>query len=134
MAYWLIKSDPEEYGFDKLTADGKAVWDGVSNPLALQHMRNMRKGEKILVYHTGEERRIVGIAETTGNPYPDPKKKDGKLVVIDIKPLQALEKPVTLDAIKADPSMADFELVRLGRLSVMPVSHDRWDTLLAMGT
>ncbi len=132
MAHWLIKSDPEEYSFQKLVEDGNAVWDGVSNPLALQYMRQMRKGEQVFVYHTGEERRIVGIAEITSNPYPDPKKKDGKLVVVDLKPVRAVDPPVTLDAVKADPSMADFDLVRLGRLSVMPVSPERWTALLAM--
>lgn len=134
MNYWLLKSDPETYTYGTLEQDGKTVWDGVSNNLALQYIRQMKKGDLALVYHSGDEKQIVGVAEITSNPYPDPKLKDGKLVVVDIKADHALAHPVTLAAIKADPSFADFSLVRMSRLSVMPVEKERWAKLLGMGT
>ena len=133
MAHWLLKTEPGEYSFAKLVEEGKTTWNGVSNNLALQYMRQMRKDELVLIYHTGEERQIVGIAQLTSNPYPDPYAKDGKRVVIDLRPVEALATPVTLAQIKADPAFADFELVRLGRLSVMPVSPERWKAIVALG-
>lgn len=132
MAHWLLKTEPSEYSFSTLVKDGKTVWSGVNNNLALQYLRKMRKDETVFIYHTGEERQIAGIAEITSNPYPDPNLKDGKRVVIDLKPLSALNTPVTLAQLKADSSFADFELVRLGRLSVMPVSNEHWKQIIAM--
>ena len=111
MAHWLLKTEPGEYSFSMLVKDSKTVWSGVSNNLALQYLRKMRKDETVFIYHTGDERQIVGIAELTSNPYPDPSLKDGKRVVIDIKPLNPLNKPVTLAQLKDDPSFADFEQV-----------------------
>ncbi len=133
MNYWLLKSDPETYSYGDLEKDGKAVWDGVANNLALQYIRQMKKGDLAFIYHSGEDKHIIGIAEITSNPYPDPKLKDGKLVVMDLKPIKTLAHPVTLAAIKADASFADFSLVRMSRLSVMPVSKERWDKIMEMG-
>jgi predicted RNA-binding protein with PUA-like domain len=128
-AKWLFKSDPEHYSFADLQRDGRTVWDGVSNNLALKHLRSARGGDLVLIYHTGSEKALVGIAEVTGDPYPDPKQSDARLVVVDIKFLQALPQTVSLAEIKQDASLRDFDLVRLPRLSVMPVSDVQWKAL-----
>lgn len=132
--YWLLKTEPSTYAFADLERDGSAVWDGVSNALALRHLRSMKRGDLAFIYHTGDERQIIGIAEVTRDPYPDPKGKDPRLVVIDVKPQKRLRRPVPLAGVKASPEFRDFELVRMGRLSVMPVSESRWKKLLQMGT
>ncbi|MGO9526899.1 MAG: EVE domain-containing protein [Verrucomicrobiia bacterium] len=132
--YWLLKTEPSTYSFAGLERDKRAVWDGVSNPLALKHLRSMRRGDLAFVYHTGDEKQIVGIAEITSDPYPDPKEKDARLVVVDLKPRERLPRPVTLSEVKADAEFRDFELVRMGRLSVMPVSESRWKQLLKMSS
>jgi predicted RNA-binding protein with PUA-like domain len=129
MANWLFKSDPDVYGYDHLEKDKQTVWDGVSNNLALKHLRSCRKGDRVLIYHTGEEKAIVGLAEVVKNPYPDPKKKDEKLWVVDIKAVKRLPRPITLSEIKSRKEFADFLLVRLARLSVMPVSDAHWKAL-----
>ena len=129
---WLLKTEPSVYAYEDLEHDGRAVWDGVSNPLALKHIRSMKAGDLTFIYHTGDEKRIVGIAEIVSDPYPDPKQSDPKLVVVDLKPRQKLAKPVPLAAGKSRREFADFELVRMGRLSVMPVSPQRWKKLLEM--
>jgi predicted RNA-binding protein with PUA-like domain len=130
MAYWLIKSDPETYSLDDLKRDGKTVWDGVANPTALVHMRAMKKGDALFVYHSGAGKAIVGIAEVVSAPYPDPKLGDPKLVAVDIRFREHLEQPVPLSVIKQRKDMADFPLVRFSRLSVMPVTAAQWKTLL----
>ena len=130
---WLFKSDPETYSLSDLEREGKAVWDGVSNNLALKHLRNVRRGDSVLIYHTGDERAILGIAEVLRDAYPDPKRKDSRLVVVDIKAVKRLQRPVSLDEIKKQASLKDFGLVRLPRLSVMPVSESQWTELLALG-
>lgn len=127
--YWLIKSDPDEYSFDDLMRDGFAVWDGVTNNLALQNLRKVKKGDTILVYHTGAEKALVGLATATSHPYPDPKADNEKLVVIDIKAKKRAKRPVTLGEIKSLPEFAEFQLVRMSRLSVMPVSVDEYRRL-----
>ena len=132
MSFWLLKSDPETYSYDSLEGDKKTVWDGVSNPLALKHIRGMKKGDEAFVYHSGAEKSIIGIAEIVSDPYPDPKQKDQKLVVVDIRAKGRLTHPVTLAAIKGRKDFADFLLVRMSRLSVMPVTAEQWKTLLAM--
>lgn len=132
MAFWIFKTEPESYSFADLVRDGGTVWDGISNNAALLHLRAARPGDQVLIYHTGDERRAVGIAEVTSAPYPDPQLNDPKLVVVDVRPLRALARPVTLAAIKADPFFADFALVRQGRLSVVPVTEEQWARLLAM--
>ncbi|HZV11674.1 MAG TPA: EVE domain-containing protein [Candidatus Kapabacteria bacterium] len=132
MAHWLLKTEPGTYSYDTLEKDGKTVWDGVSNNLALQYIRQMKKGDLAFIYHSGEEKQIVGIAEITSNAYPDPKLKDGKLVVFNLKPKSKVKRPVTLAEIKADASFADFHLVRMSRLSVMPVTPAQWEKISAM--
>ena len=129
---WLLKTEPREYSFDDLVRDGRTQWDGVTNPLALRHLRAIRRGDELLIYHTGTVRAVVGVARAVSLPYPDPARKDPKLVVVDVKPLRALSRPVSLASIKVDPRFRGFELVRLPRLSVMPVPAPLWRALLAM--
>lgn len=127
--YWLLKSDPDEYGYDDLVKDGKAVWDGVTNNLALQNLRKIQKGDLLLIYHTGAEKAIAGLAVAASNPYPDPNGDDDKLVVIDIKPKRHARRTVTLNEIKQMPEFAQFQLVRLPRLSVLPVGEVEYKRL-----
>jgi len=130
MNYWLFKSDPDTYGLPELERDKQTVWDGVSNNLALKHLRSAKKGDSVFIYHSGDEKAIVGIAEITKEAYPDPKQKDSRLVVVEIKFVKRLAKPVTLSEIKARKEFADFLLVRMSRLSVMPVTDAQWKALL----
>jgi len=132
MSDWLIKCDPEDYSFDDLVRDGRAVWDGVSNPQALKFIGEMRTGDRVLVYHTGDEKRIVGTASVVKDPYPDPKVKNSKRVVVDIEAGGRVPRFVTLAQIKEDPSFAEFHLVRQARLSVMPVTPGHWKKISAM--
>jgi predicted RNA-binding protein with PUA-like domain len=131
-AKWLLKSDPEHYSFFDLERDGKTVWDGISNNLALKNLRNVRRGDPVMVYHTGSERAAVGLAEAASDPYPDPQQKDARLVVIDLRAKEKLARPVSLDEIKGANVLKSFDLVRLPRLSVMPVSDAQWDAIMAM--
>src|SRR6185437_11226567 len=119
---WLFKEEPTHYSFDELVADKKTVWSGVKNPLAQKHLHAIRKGDRIFYYHTGDERAVVGIATALNDAYPDPADKTGKAAVVDVAPVKKLQRPVTLAEIKADRRFADFPLVRISRLSVMPVS------------
>jgi predicted RNA-binding protein with PUA-like domain len=132
MANWLFKSDPETYGWDDLEREKNAVWDGVKNPVALKNLRSCKKGDRIFIYHTGDEKGIVGLAEVTKEAYPDPKKNDPKLSVVEIRALRRLSKPVTLSDVKQQKQFVDFALVRLPRLSVMPVTEDQWKALMKM--
>lgn len=132
MAYWLLKTEPSAYSFDDLVRDKKATWDGVTNPVALKNIRDMQKGDRVFIYHTGDEKSIVGIAEVTSSPYPDPKQDNPKRVVVDLKPVERVRQPVPLAAVKARKEFADFALVRIGRLSVMPVTPLQWKNLSAM--
>ncbi len=130
--YWLLKSDPEEYSYDDLERDGKTVWDGVTNNLALQHMRQIKKGDALIIYHTGTEKAIVGLAEATSNPYPDPQAASDKIVALNIKAKRRARRPILLAEIKERSEFAGFALVRLPRLSVMPVSATEWATIAQM--
>jgi predicted RNA-binding protein with PUA-like domain len=123
---WLVKEEPNNYSYDQLERDGKTVWAGVKNPLAQQHIRAIRKGDRIFYYHTGTQKAVVAIAKALSDAYPDPSDKTGKLSVVDIGPDRALTRPVTLAEIKADPAFATFALVRISRLSVMPVTDAEW--------
>ena len=127
---WLVKSNPAHYSFGDLDREKKAVWDGVTNNLALIHMRAMRKGDEVIVYATGDEKAAVGTATVASDPYPDPKLKDPKIVVVNLAPGKRLARPVTLAEMKADPKLKDFDLIRLPRLSVMPVSNAQWKRIL----
>jgi len=132
MNHWLLKSDPETYGLDDLERDKKTVWDGVRNNQALQYMRQMKKGDAVLIYHSGDDKCILCLAEVARGPYSDPKETDEKLVVIDLVFKRRLPTPVTLAQIKADARFSEFALVRLSRLSVMPVPEATWDALCTM--
>lgn len=132
MAFWLFKEEPGHYSFDDLQRDGATTWTGVTNALAQKHLRSVQKGDRVLYYHTGDEKAIVGIMEVTADPKPDPDDEAGKRVVVMVKPLRQLKNPVTLAAIKSDKAFADWELVRMARLSVMPVPAELWKKIEAM--
>lgn len=132
MAYWLLKTEPGDYSHADLVRDKRTIWTGVSNPVALKNIGAMRKGDLAFIYHTGAEKQIVGLAEIVGDPYPDPKLKDPKRVVVDIKAGPALKNSVTLAQIKADARFKDFALVRISRLSVMEVPDALWSAILKM--
>ena len=129
---WLFKEEPTHYSFDDLVRDGKTSWTGVRNPLAQKHLRAVEKGDRIFFYHTGGEKAVVGIARARGAAYPDPADKTGKLYAVDVEPVQKLNQPVTLAAIKADKAFADLPLVRMPRLSVMPVGDAQWERIEKM--
>ena len=129
---FLVKEEPENYSFDAFVTDGGTRWSGVKNPLAQKHLRSIQKGDEVFYYHTGKEKAVVGIAKATGNAYPDPADKTGKAFVVDLKPVRKLPRPVTLAEIKADKRFADFALVRMSRLSVMPVTDQQAKWILAM--
>lgn len=131
--YWILKTDADTYAFDQLARERRAVWDGVSNSLALKHIRSMRKGDQALIYHSGDEKALVGLARIASDPYPDPKAGDPRLAVVDVQAGERLARPVTLAAVKADPAFADLGLVRMSRLSVIPVPPEQWQRLLEMG-
>jgi predicted RNA-binding protein with PUA-like domain len=128
MAYWLMKEEPEHYSFDDLLKHRRTAWNGVSNNLALKHMRSMKKGDQAFFYHTGDEKSVVGIMRIVSDPYPD----GPKLVAVDVAPIEKLHKPVTLSDIKANARFRNFELVRIPRLSVMPVPKELWEEIIRM--
>jgi len=130
--FWILKTEPSTYSHDDLVRERRTVWDGVKNPVALKHIAQMRPGDAVLIYHTGGEKAVVGHARVASVPYPDPKKKDPKLLVIELEAGPRLARPVTLAQIKADAAFRDLGLVRQGRLSVVPVSPAQWRRLLAL--
>ena len=132
MNYWLLKTEPSDYTYDQLVKDNKTVWDGVGHNTALINIRNSRKGDLVFIYHTGDERQVVGIAELISDPYKDPKSDNPKMTVFDIKPVKKLVKPVTLAQIKADKRFSEFRLVKESRLSVVSVPKEIWDSILKM--
>ena len=123
---WLLKTEPGDYSFAELEQAGRARWDGVRNPAAIRNLAAMKAGDRVFIYHTGDEKAVVGIAKAAGDAYPDPKDKAGKLYAVDVVPVKKLARPVTLAEIKAAPAFRDFPLVRISRLSVMPVSEKEW--------
>ena len=132
MSYWLLKSEPGDYSYADLERDGRTVWDGVKNNLALKHLRQMRAGDEVLVYHTGKEKAAIGVAIVTSDPYADPKHDDERLQVVDLRPERRLPRAVTLAELKADDRFDDFALVRLPRLSVMPVPAATWRRIVTL--
>jgi predicted RNA-binding protein with PUA-like domain len=134
MANWLVKEEPDHYGYDALVRDGHTVWSGVKNPLAQKHLRSIRKGDRIFYYHTGKQKAVVAIAKAASDAYTDPKDKTGKAAVVDVIPERKLPRPVTLAEIKADSAFASFPLVRMSRLSVMPVTDAEWKRIEKMGS
>ena len=129
---WLMKEEPTHYSFDDLMRDKKTSWTGVRNALAQKHLRSMQKGDRVFFYHTGDEKAVVGVAKAVGAPYPDPADATGKLFAVDIAAVEKLKAPVTLAAIKADRAFASFPLVRIARLSVMPVTDGEWERIARM--
>ena len=129
---WLLKTEPTAYSWGELERDGRAVWDGVKNSLALKHLAAVAEGDQALVYHTGDEKAAVGIADVVRGAYPDPKQKDPRLVVVDLRPVRVLAHPVRLADMRANPKLAGFDLLRLPRLSVMPVSAAYWAAIMEM--
>ena len=129
---WLMKEEPSNYSYDELASDGRTAWTGVRNPLAQKHLRSIREGDRIFFYHTGKEKAVVGIARAASDAYPDPADKSGKLYAVDVEPVKKLAGPVTLASIKADKAFASFPLVRMARLSVMPVSDEEWKRIEGM--
>jgi predicted RNA-binding protein with PUA-like domain len=132
MAQWLVKEEPDHYGYAQLERDGRTVWSGVRNPLAQKHLRSIRKGDRLFYYHTGKEKAIVATARATSDAYPDPGDKSGALFAVDIAPDRTLPRPVTLAEIKADARFSSFALVRMARLSVMPVTGEQWGWIEAI--
>jgi predicted RNA-binding protein with PUA-like domain len=126
---WLFKEEPKSYSFDALLKDGRTRWSGVKNPLAQKHLRAVRKGDRIFYYHTGGEKAVVGIARAASDASPDPKDRSGRMVIVDIVPERRLARPVTLAEIKANRRFAAFPLVRISRLSVMPVGEREWSAI-----
>jgi predicted RNA-binding protein with PUA-like domain len=129
---WLFKEEPSNYAFDLLVKDRKTIWSGVKNPLAQKHLHAVKRGDRIFYYHTGDERAIVAIARALGDATPDPADATGKQAVVEIAPVKKLPRPVTLAEIKATKAFETFPLVRMSRLSVMPVTDDEWDRILEM--
>jgi predicted RNA-binding protein with PUA-like domain len=123
---WLFKEEPTHYAYDDLVADKKTMWSGVRNPLAQKHLRSVRKGDRIFYYHTGDQKAVVAICKALGDAYPDPGDTSGRASVVDVAPVKKLARPVTLAEIKADAAFKDFPLVRISRLSVMPVTDAEW--------
>ena len=132
MAHWLIKSEPSVYGWVQFVKEKKTSWTGVRNAQASINLKAMKVGDRCFFYHSNEGKEIVGIAEVVKAAYPDPTDKDGKAVTVDVKAVEPVKTPVTLAAIKADPRLKDFGLVRQSRLSVVPVSDEQWKMIMKM--
>lgn len=133
MQYWLVKSEPFKYSWEKFNTDKKTFWDGVRNYQARNNLMAMKKGDLVLFYHSNEGMEVVGIAKVVKEHYPDPTTDDTRWVVVDLAPHKALKKPVTLQQIKADPLLDQIGLVRQSRLSVMPVKPEEFDRIVALG-
>ena len=129
---WLFKTEPRVYSYQQLEKDKRTVWDGVGNNLALKNLKDIKKGEQVFIYHTGDEKAAVGVARALGGAYPDPEKDDPKMLVVDIEPVRALKRPVTLAEVKAHPKLKNFDLVRNSRLSIMKVSDEQWEIMEGM--
>ena len=132
MGFWLLKADPDDFDYTHLERERRATWDGVANNLAQKHMRAARKGDLALVYHTGSEKAVVGLARIVTDPYPDPAQKGSRHVVFDLQAQRRLARPVPLAAVRGEARFQDFPLVRIPRLSVMPVPAPLWKRLLQL--
>jgi predicted RNA-binding protein with PUA-like domain len=130
MAHWLVKSEPNTYSFADLQRDGKTVWDGVRNNAAALHLKAMKLGDEVLFYHSQEGLEVVGVAKVVKESFLDPSDPAGRFVAVELAPVRALPKPVSLQAMKANPALAGLEMIRQGRLSVSPVTDDQWATIL----
>ena len=132
MSYWLVKSEPSTYSWEQLEKDKQTTWDGVRNYAARNHLRSMKKGDEVLFYHSGEGLEIVGIANVAKEPYQDPTTTETIWVAVDLKPYKKLKNPVSLDTIKKDKRLKEMSLVRIGRLSVQPVSEKEWGVIMEL--
>jgi predicted RNA-binding protein with PUA-like domain len=133
MKYWLVKSEPFKYSYEQLEKDGQTFWDGVRNYAARNHLKSMKKGDQVLFYHSNEGLEIVGIAKVAKEAYQDPTTDDAAWVVVDLKPYRRIKKPVNLEQVKADKRLTNMALVRLGRLSVQPVTEQEWNVIMELG-
>ncbi len=133
MAHWLVKSEPSKYSWEKFVEDKQTPWDGVRNYTARNNLKAMKKGDEVFFYHSNEGLEIAGIAKVVKEAYQDPTTEDPNWVVVDLKPVKKMKKPVTLVDIKADKRLQDIALVKLGRLSVCPIKDEEWDIILEMG-
>lgn len=132
-SYWLVKSEPFKYSWDQFVEDGSTYWDGVRNYQARNNLKEMKKGDRVLYYHSNEGKEIVGVAEVTKGHYQDPTTDDDRWVVVDLKPVKKLKQTVTLERIKEDPLLSEMKLVKQSRLSVMPVTADEFARVLDLG-
>jgi predicted RNA-binding protein with PUA-like domain len=130
--FWIFKTEPTDYSWDDLVRDKRTSWSGVRNALAQTHLRSVAKGDQILIYHTGTERRVVGLARAVSNAYPDSGSAGGKLATVDIEPVRPVKRSVSLSDIKEDGAFKDLALVRMGRLSVVPVTGKQWENLMEL--
>ena len=128
--YWLAKQEPTSYNFSSLKKEKKTVWDGVHNNLALKNIGKIKKGDKIFFYHSGKEKQVIGIMEVISNPYPNPEEDNKRFIVVDVKFNKQLKKPVTLEEIKKEKKYSNWDLLRISRLSVMPVPKQIWDFII----
>lgn len=134
MNYWLVKSEPFKYSWEKFNQDGRTFWDGVRNYQARNNLKEMKEGDLVLFYHSNEGKNVVGVAKVVKEFYQDPTTSDPNWVVVDLEPVESLKNPVTLEQIKAEESLKDISLVRQGRLSVMPLKVTEFDKILEMGS
>jgi predicted RNA-binding protein with PUA-like domain len=134
MNHWLVKSEPFKYSWEKFNQDGRTFWDGVRNYQARNNLKAMQEGDLVLFYHSNEGKNVVGIAKVVKEFYQDPTTDDANWVVVDLSPVESLKNPVSLEQIKAEPSLVDISLVRQGRLSVMPLKAEEFDKILEMGS
>ncbi len=132
MAYWLLKTEPDCYSWPEMTRDKKTVWDGVANALALKNIRSMQKGDEAFFYHTGKEKCVVGIVRITSAPYADPKEDDDRLAVVDVAHVRPLAREIPLSELKADPVFVGWDLLRISRLSIVPVPEKMWKHVLEL--
>lgn len=133
-SHWLVKSEPNAYSFDDLVRDGRTVWDGVRNNAAALHLKAMREGEEVLFYHSQNGKEIVGIARVVKTAFPDASDPSGRFVAVELSPVRALDKPVTLADMKAEPGLSGMAMLRQSRLSVSPVTTSEWNIILTMAT
>src|SRR5690554_5699301 len=134
MNYFLVKSEPFKYSWDQFIKDKQTFWDGVRNYQARNNLKDMKKGDLVLFYHSNEGKEVVGIAKVVNGHYQDPTTTDERWVAVDLAPVEALEKPVTLETIKKDPALQNIAVVRQGRLSVTPLAREEFDRIVALGT
>ena len=132
MNYWLVKQEPESYSFADFQKEGKTDWTGVRNFTARNNLKEMKAGDKVFYYHSGDERAVVGYAKVTKTAFPDPTADEGSWVAVELEAGKPVKKPVTLAEIKANPKLAEMKLVKLSRLSVSPVTKEEWDEIVEM--